>query len=36
MFFATIAVPSWMVTVLSTLVLLITAGIQAIIRRVRR
>ncbi len=36
MFFATIAVPSWMATVLSTLVLLITAGIQAIIRRVRR
>ena len=36
LFFATIAVPSWMATVLSTLVLLITAGIQAIIRRVRR
>lgn len=36
MFFATIAVPSWMATVLSTLALLITAGIQAIIRRVRR
>ena len=35
-FFATIAVPSWMATVLSVLVLLITAGIQAIIRRVRR
>jgi hypothetical protein len=35
LFFA-IAVPSWMATVLFTLVLLITAGIQAIIRRVRR
>ena len=36
LFFATIAVPAWMATVLSMLVLLITAGIQAIIRRVRR
>ena len=36
MFFANIAVPSWMATVLSILVLLITAGIQAILRRVRR
>jgi hypothetical protein len=35
-FFATIAVPSWMATVLSILVLLITAGVQAVIRRVRR
>ena len=35
-FFATIAVPSWMATVLSVLVLLITAGVQALIRRVRR
>ena len=36
MFFANIAVPSWMATVLSILVLLITASIQAILRRVRR
>jgi hypothetical protein len=36
MFFATIAVPSWMLTVLSSLVLLITAGVRAIIRAVRR
>ena len=36
LFFATIAVPSWAATVLSLLVLLITAGVQAIIRRVRR
>lgn len=36
MLFATIAVPSWMLTVLSSLVLLLTAGAQAIIRAVRR
>lgn len=35
-FFATIAVPAWMLSVLSSLVLLITAGVQAIVRRVRR
>lgn len=36
MFFATIAVPSWMLSVVSSLVLLVTAGIQALRRRVRR
>lgn len=36
LFFATIAVPSWMATVLSMLVLLITAGVQAVLRLVRR
>lgn len=35
-FFATIAVPSWMLSVVSVLVLLITAGVQAVARRVRR
>lgn len=35
-FFATIAVPSWMLSVLSSLTLLITAGIQALRRRIRR
>lgn len=35
-FFATIAVPAWMTSVLSSLVLLITAGVQAIIRKVKR
>ena len=35
-FFATIAVPAWMTSVLSSLVLLVTAGIQAIIRKVKR
>ena len=33
-FFATIAVPSWMLSVFSSLVLLITAGVQAILRKV--
>lgn len=36
MFFATIAVPSWTLSVLSSLTLLITAGVRAIRRRVRR
>ena len=35
-FFATIAVPAWMLSVLSSLVLLVTAGIQAIVRHVKR
>lgn len=35
-FFATIAVPSWMLTVLSSLVLLITAGVQGLVRAARR
>jgi len=35
-FFATIAVPSWMLTVLSSLVLLITAGVQVLVRAARR
>jgi hypothetical protein len=35
-FFTTIAVPSWMLTVLSSLVLLITAGVQALVRAARR
>ncbi|MFT4167386.1 MAG: hypothetical protein QM650_19290 [Microlunatus sp.] len=34
-FFATIAVPSWMLSVFSSLVLLITAGVQAILRKVK-
>lgn len=36
LFFASIAVPAWMTSVLSSLVLLITAGVQAIIRKVKR
>lgn len=36
MFFATIAVPSWLLSVASTSVVLITAGVQALLRRVRR
>lgn len=35
-FFATIAIPSWMLSVLSSLVLLVTAGVQAVVARVRR
>ena len=35
-FFATIAIPSWMLSVLSSLVLLITAGVQTIVRSVKR
>lgn len=36
MFFANIAAPAWMLTVLSTLVVLVTAGVQALRRRGRR
>ncbi len=35
-FFATIAVPSWMLSVVSSLVLFATVGVQALARRVRR